>query len=196
VRWYTPWIERVPSNNTLTLGTLDRRFKPAYEYRLNNAFSGGYPLLREVKLPDPSRRPDRWTPFAGCPQSLQQRPEVHHLLESGGQWVESPEEIWGPGDRQGPGNHSFAYFIPDDKYSRPIPNTFRCSRVNAFRPATTVSGLGLFHLLPKQPGTPPRCSRRNVIEWIRKTRRLLRGHHSQRCLAPHVHVHELRGPGA
>jgi len=116
VRWYTPWIERVPSNNTLTLGTLDRRFKPAYEYRLNNAFSGGYPLLREVNCLSPSRRPDRWTPFAGWPAIASTHGLKYiHLLESVGKWVESPEEYGGQVIVKDPGNHSFAYFIPDDK---------------------------------------------------------------------------------
>ncbi len=51
VRWFTPWIENVPGKVSLALPTLDRRFKPAYEYRYNIAFSGAYPELPEVTLP-------------------------------------------------------------------------------------------------------------------------------------------------
>ena len=33
VRWWTPWASRIPKRETLRLGDLDRRAKPAFEYR-------------------------------------------------------------------------------------------------------------------------------------------------------------------
>lgn len=168
VRWYTPWIEHVPSKQELKLVALDRRFNPAYEYRLNNAFSGGYPLLREVKLPESIPAPGpldtvRWMARNRFNVGLK------YITSWGkdGKWIVWPQEYGGQVIVRDPGNHSFAYFIRDEKYFKTHPEYFSLFDGKRVPAGDHGSGLGLFHLCLSNPELP-KVFAANVIEWIKK----------------------------
>ena len=168
VRWYTPSLDKVPAQAELKLPALDRRFKPAYEYRLNNAFSGGYPLLREVQLPESIPAPGpldtvRWLARNRFNVGLKYITSWNPV----GKWVEWPEEYGGQVIVKDPGNHSFSYFIPDDKYFKTHPEYFSLFEGKRVPAGTHDSGLGLFHLCLSN-SEMVKVFAANVIEWIRK----------------------------
>ena len=62
VRWWTPWATNLPHRATLRVPELDRREKPAFEYRAPFWFSGFDPLWKVRNgVNDENRRiPDEW----------------------------------------------------------------------------------------------------------------------------------------
>lgn len=165
VRWFTPWIENVPGKVSLALPTLDRRFKPAYEYRYNNAFSGAYPELPEVTLPPGLPAPGpmhavRWLARNRFNVGL----KYITSWGKGGTWVESPEEYGGQVVTKHPVSHSFHDFIPDEKYFKTNPEFF--SLYEGKRVPSENTGTGHFHLCLGNPELPKEFSK-NVIEWIK-----------------------------
>ncbi|MFZ4778030.1 MAG: DUF4838 domain-containing protein [Terrimicrobiaceae bacterium] len=167
VRWYTPWVEHVPAKLDLTLAVLDRRFQPAYEYRYNNARDGGL-LLRDVKLPERIAAPGitdtaRWLARNRLNTGL----KYITTWGPGGKWIEWPEEYGGQVVVKDPGSHSFAVFIPDEKYFKTHPEYFSMFEGKRVPQGDQSSGIGVFHLCLSNPELP-KVFAENVIEWIKK----------------------------
>ncbi len=170
VRWYTPWTEKVPVQPNLALPGIDRRFKPAYEYRFNNAFTsmGGYPFLQQVTLPEHIPTPGvkdtvRWMARNRLNVALR----YISTWEPGGKWIDWPEEYGGQVVTRHPANHSFSYFIPDDVYFKTNPEYFSLWDGKRVKQGDHSTGLGMFHLCLSNPELPTVFAT-NVIAWIKK----------------------------
>jgi hypothetical protein len=168
VHWLTPTVEHVPASKTLTLGAVDRRFKPAYEYRFNNAINGGGPWLKDVTLPEGIPAPGmldsvRWMARNRLNVGL----KYITTWGPGGKWIEWPEEYGGQVLTPYPSSHSFSYFIPDEKYFKTNPEYFSMFEGKRVPCGSHDSGIGLFHLCLSNPELP-KVFAENVIEWIKK----------------------------
>ncbi|HEY3417786.1 MAG TPA: DUF4838 domain-containing protein, partial [Armatimonadota bacterium] len=125
VRWYTPWAEKVPMQQTLTLPELNERTKPYFEYRLNNAAGGCGPWLAGVTLPPTIPAPGQMDGIYWLARN-RQNVGLKYITTwgPGGKWIENPVEVGGQVIVRHPANHSFAYFIPDDVYFKDHPEYF------------------------------------------------------------------------
>lgn len=168
VRWYTPWQETVPQKASLTLQETDRRFQPAFEFRWNNAFNGSYPFLKGVKLPDNIPTPGRMDTVRWMARNrLNVGLKYITSVEPGGKWIEWPEEYGGAVVTKNPSNHSFQYFIPDDKYFKTHPEFFSLRDGKRVKQGDHSTGLGLNHLCLSNPELP-KVFAENVIKWIKE----------------------------
>ena len=165
VRWYTPWVERVPAHATLALPPLDRRFAPAYEYRNNNAMNGAYPFLNQVTLPPNIPTPGRMDSVRWMARNRLNCGLKYITAFPSGQWIDWPEAYGGQVVVKDPGNHSFSYFIPDEKYFKTHPEYF--SLYEGKRVPQADTGLGQFHLCLSNPELP-KVFAANVIEWLKQ----------------------------
>ncbi|HEY3398387.1 MAG TPA: DUF4838 domain-containing protein [Armatimonadota bacterium] len=108
VRWYTPWVEKVPTRPTLILPALDRRSQPYMRFRSHYThlfMDNGGPTT-----PDP-----RWKWF-----NVHNR--INEVTTSG-----PLDESVGGGVAYGPriqGGHGFAPYLPADKYFADHPEYF------------------------------------------------------------------------
>jgi hypothetical protein len=168
VRWYTPWQETIPQKASLTLQETDRRFQPAFEFRWNNAFNGSYPFLKDVKLPDNIPTPGRMDTVRWMARNrLNVGLKYITSVEPGGKWIEWPEEYGGAVVTKNPSNHSFQYFIPDDKYFKTHPEFFSLRDGKRVPQGDHSTGLGLNHLCLSNPELP-KVFAENVIKWIKE----------------------------
>jgi hypothetical protein len=168
VHWLTPTVEHVPEKPALKLAELNRRFQPAYEYRFSNAFNGGYPWLKDLKLPEHIPAPGpldttRWMARNRLNVGL----KYITTWGKGGKWIEWPEEYGGQVMVKHPTNHSFSYFIPDEKYFKTHPEYFSMFEGKRVPCGNHDAGIGIFHLCLSNPELP-KVFAENVIEWIKK----------------------------
>jgi hypothetical protein len=139
VRWYTPTVENVPSQQTLMLPPLDRRVKPYFNWRNNNSIHGTFGYVPEkVKLQAGSWWKVTDEGFKSAPEGVKPLGMLdatmfmaRNRLNVGlsysneeGKRINNPPVVGGEVYAAWPTNHSFQYYISDDKYFKDHPEYF------------------------------------------------------------------------
>ena len=180
VRWYTPAVQVVPPCPTLTLPALDRRWKPYFEYRNNNFLDGNFGYVPDqlhlqagsywaVTKEAVDRAPVPGVKLLGqkdsCFWMARNRLNVGiHYMTPAGVQVETPPELGGEFYVAWPTSHSFAYYIPDDKYFADHPEYFALYHGKRHKQGDPA---GLGQLCLSNPDLPAVFAQ-NILEHLKK----------------------------